>query len=251
MYYFEKNDISIFSSIVYQVYHTEDLGTMRLGFLKSVRLLAPYESSNFYLADRSGRHLITEPVAVNFPTAALTEYLENIEEEDPTRWIFIEAKSMVYREKELFTPEAIEKNKCYQEFYLPHQLHHSLQISLALHETFLGSLSFYRLEEQEEFSNREMYFFDLFKEHLALRLYRELEKTAALDPARIDTAAAKARYGLTTRECEMARFLIDGLGIEEIGSSLYISPNTVKKHIVNLYRKLGIKSRRELNRKFT
>lgn len=249
MDYCEKNDINIYDNIVYQIYNIEKLDDMRLTFLKSVRLLAPYESCNFFLADKSGEHLITDPVAVDFPLDALTEYLEKIECEDPTRWIFIEAKSMVYREKDLFSPEAIEKNKCYQEFYIPHNLYHSLQISLSLHETFLGSLSFYRSEEQEEFSDYELYFFNLFKDHLALRLYKELERDMG-KLVNIDASVGRMKYGLTSRECEIARFLIDGLDVEEISGSLYISPNTVKKHIVNIYKKIGISSRRELYKNF-
>jgi len=243
--YLEKNDINIYNSIVYQIYNVENIDEMRLTFLKSVKLLIPYESSNFYLADKCGDHLITTPVALNFPLEALTEYLEKIEEADPTRWIFIQAKNMVYRERDLFSAEAIEKNKCYQEFYIPHNLHHSLQISLSQNNIFLGSLSFYRSKDQEEFSDYELYFFDLLKDHLALRLYKEL-KTSSSKPVAISESDNKIKYGLTVRETEIAVFLIKGLSIEEISEQLFISPNTVKKHIVNIYRKIGITSRRQL-----
>lgn len=245
MSYLEKNDINIYNNIVYQIYTQEDLDEMRLNFLKLVKLLIPYESANFYLADRNGSHLITKPVSVNFPIEALTEYLEKIEGEDPTRWIFIQAKNMVYREKDLFSAEAIERNKCYQEFYIPHDLHHSLQISLSMNNIFLGSLSFYRSKKQNEFSDHEIYFFELFKDHLALRLYQDLnlDNPKLLYTSEIDS---KQKYGLTAREWEIAKLLADELSIEEIGSKLYISQNTVKKHIVNIYKKVGISSRREL-----
>jgi len=243
--YCEKNDISIFNNIIYQIHDIEDLDEMRLTFLKSVRLLAPYSSCNFFLASRDGEHLISDPVAVDFPLDALNEYLEDIEDEDPTRWIFMHAKSMVYREKDLFSEEALAQNKCFQDFYYPHNLHHPLQISLALHGMFLGSLSFYRSKEQPEFSDYEIYFLDLLKDHLALRLYKDFH-SQKFAPSEINLARSAEKYKLTSREEEVVNALLRGASIEEIGSNLCISPNTVKKHIVNIYRKMGISSRREL-----
>ena len=245
MSYCEKNDLSIYNNIVYQIYEIEDIDEMRLTFLKSIRLLAPYASCNFYLASKGGEHLIADPVAVDFPLDALNEYLEKIEDEDPTRWIFLHAKSMVYREKDLFSEEALERNKCFQEFYYPHNLYHSLQMSLALNGEFLGSVSFYRQKEQKEFSDYEIYFLDLLKEHLALRLYKE-QQNKKLRPAEMDLSASAEKYRLTARESEVVKALIRGASIEEIGNTLCISPNTVKKHIVNIYKKMGISSRREL-----
>ena len=245
MSYCEKNDISIYNNLVYQIHDTENIDDMRLNFLKSIRLLAPYSSCNFFLASKDGEHLITDPVAVDFPLDALSEYLEEIEDEDPTRWIFMHAKSMVYREKDLFSEEALSHNKCFQDFYYPHNLHHSLQISLALNGEFLGSLSFYRTKEQSEFSDYEIFFLDLLKDHLALRLYKELHSKKT-NSAEINLADCTEKYKLTAREEEVVQDLIHGSSIEEIGDALCISPNTVKKHVVNIYKKMGISSRREL-----
>ncbi len=245
MGYLEKNDISILNSIIYQIYSIHELDDMRLSFLKSVRLLIPYECCNFYLADKDSEHLIKNPVAVNFPMDALTEYLEKIEDEDPTRWIFVQAKSMVYREDDLFSKAAIEKNKCYQEFYIPHDLHHSTQISLALNGEFLGSLSFYRTKNQKPFSDKELFIFDLFKEHLALRLYQDAITVLNRAPELL-MAHDLGKYNLTDRELELAKMLTKGLTVQQISEALCISSNTVRKHTMNIYKKMNISSRWEL-----
>ena len=41
----------------------------------------------------------------------------------------------------------------------------------------------------------------------------------------------------------MLRYLATGLSQREIGVRLYISMNTVKTHVRELYRKLGVRSR--------
>lgn len=46
-------------------------------------------------------------------------------------------------------------------------------------------------------------------------------------------------YGLSAREREIAELIFRGKNNKEIASVLYLSPNTVKVHASNLYRKLG------------
>lgn len=51
------------------------------------------------------------------------------------------------------------------------------------------------------------------------------------------------RYGLSQREREIAELLLQGKNNKEIASILYLSPNTIKVHASNLYRKLGAANR--------
>jgi DNA-binding NarL/FixJ family response regulator len=48
---------------------------------------------------------------------------------------------------------------------------------------------------------------------------------------------------LTEREREVLRLLVAGLANREIGKRLYLSPDTVKTHLGNIYRKLGVEGR--------
>lgn len=47
-------------------------------------------------------------------------------------------------------------------------------------------------------------------------------------------------FSLSTRELEILRLLANGLGYKEIGTSLFISVNTAKKHVINIYQKLHV-----------
>jgi DNA-binding NarL/FixJ family response regulator len=47
---------------------------------------------------------------------------------------------------------------------------------------------------------------------------------------------------LTTREKEVLRRLSEGLTYKEIGHELKISMNTVRTHLKQIYRKLGVRS---------
>ena len=51
---------------------------------------------------------------------------------------------------------------------------------------------------------------------------------------------------LTPREREIAMLMATGLTNKEIGEKLFVSEQTVKNHVSNIYRKLGIDDRTQL-----
>lgn len=53
----------------------------------------------------------------------------------------------------------------------------------------------------------------------------------------------RARYGLTQRESMVLRLVTAGMTDKEIGRQLQISPETARKHVANLRRKMGASSR--------
>lgn len=55
---------------------------------------------------------------------------------------------------------------------------------------------------------------------------------------------------LTPRENELALLLIDGLTYKQVAYNFHISPDTVRQHIKNIYRKLHINCRTELIKEF-
>ena len=54
------------------------------------------------------------------------------------------------------------------------------------------------------------------------------------------------QYGLSMREQEVGKLVIDGLSNQEIGDRLKISLSTVKKHIYSIFNKTGVESRARL-----
>ena len=63
------------------------------------------------------------------------------------------------------------------------------------------------------------------------------------DGGKMTITAAVQEYGLTKREETILRLLLAGLSNDEICEKLVITVNTLKKHVLNIYRKLGIRNR--------
>ena len=55
----------------------------------------------------------------------------------------------------------------------------------------------------------------------------------------------KEKFPVSGREQEVLRLMARGLSNQEIGEQLFISENTVRNHVANIYGKLGVRSWRE------
>jgi DNA-binding NarL/FixJ family response regulator len=57
-------------------------------------------------------------------------------------------------------------------------------------------------------------------------------------------------FNLTKREDEILELLIQGLSYKEIAAKCFISPETMNSHIKNIYQKLNVHSRAQINARF-
>jgi DNA-binding NarL/FixJ family response regulator len=64
--------------------------------------------------------------------------------------------------------------------------------------------------------------------------------------ARPRTTATGGVGALTASERRVAAFAAEGQSNRDIAQALFVTPKTVEVHLSNAYRKLGIRSRREL-----
>ena len=69
---------------------------------------------------------------------------------------------------------------------------------------------------------------------------KKKSKEAAAD------VSLQEKYELTGREEEIAQLILQGLSNPQIAEQTFISENTVKKHLTNIYKKTGTKSRYDL-----
>jgi DNA-binding CsgD family transcriptional regulator len=219
----------------------EDCTKMRRCFLELVKLLIPYDVATFYLSNDGLEHLLGHPVGINVGGEALQEYTDEFEEIDYTRWVFISAKGMAYRETDLFPDPVREETALYKKMYAPNNLHYSAQLSLVSGDVFLGIISLYRSKTGEDFSEKDLFVLDMVKDHLALRLFRESNVGSSVAPMgkNLSFPAYAEQFKLTQRESEVFYLLFDELTDEQICGQLFIGFNTLKKHILSIYKKAG------------
>jgi DNA-binding NarL/FixJ family response regulator len=82
---------------------------------------------------------------------------------------------------------------------------------------------------------------DSSREELAGAIRAVAAGESLLDPEMID--AARDVGGLTTRECDVLRLMAEGHNNAHIASALFVSENTVKTHVSNIFAKLECRDR--------
>jgi DNA-binding CsgD family transcriptional regulator len=74
---------------------------------------------------------------------------------------------------------------------------------------------------------------------------REILMRSAMGGLRKKQSAIQEKTGLSMREVDILRLVVSGASNEEIAQRLFISSNTVKTHLYNIYKKIGVSSRLE------
>ncbi len=237
----ETNDWIILNNIIYKIYTTENFDEMRGTLFEELKMIIDFDSADFYLASQEKGHILCDPVTYNCD-ADLSEMYEDI---DYSRGIVASGKMLIYRETDIISDEARVETEYYQKVYKPNNWHYALQMVIARHKKFLGAITFYRTIGKENFHYDDIFVLDMLKDHLAYRLDQHVRNNEIVG-GKITVKEATKKYELTKRESEILKALMDGKDNNDICDELVITPNTLKKHILNIYRKLDVNNRVQL-----
>lgn len=188
-----KERLLLMSGVIVQIYTNEDFTQMRRNIIGMMNNLIPSASITFFLAKTDGSCKCTEPMCIGkFTEDGLYDYIENYQHKDHSRYLFADGKSHIYRERDYFTQDVLMTSEYYNDIYVPAKIKDTLQVAIAKNNTFLGVLTFFRTEEEKDFTDDDLFLMQLLLEHLENRLYHELvEKRAGSgNPSLKQTAAA-------------------------------------------------------------
>ena len=234
----ETNDWILLNNIIYKIYTVSDITEMREQFLDQMKMLIDYDSADFHLASPDGENRLVSPVLYNCEEDLSMVY----EEIDYSRGILYGGRTLIYRETDIISDTKRMEDDYYKKVYKANQWHYSLQMVLARKKEFVGVVTFYRTIGKDDFVYDDVFILDLLKDHLAYRLYQQ-KKSNDHTGEKLSVRAAAEMYDLTRREEAVLRLLMEGRSNAQICETMAIAENTLKKHILNVYRKLGINNR--------
>jgi DNA-binding CsgD family transcriptional regulator len=126
-------------------------------------------------------------------------------------------------------------SRIYAEWFRPYGVEAELEIGIA--RSRARTRNFILNRARGDFSERDRTIFELIRPHLR-RIYEMTELRRAVrrpEPEDLNR--------LTAREAEILELVATGLSNAAIAERLWISPGTVKKHLENIYAKLGVANR--------
>lgn len=248
----ETNDWMLLNSIIYQIYTVEDASEMRRLFLERLKGIIDFDSADFCLQEtdgflkpeqkNSGQKNSEQIVTYNCSGNGLCQYAAL----DYSRGIICSRQSMVYRETDLLSDEKRINTEYYQKVYLPNNWHYSVRMILCYQKEVLGIVDLYRTAGKENFTYEDLFLLDLLKEHVAFRLYQDKFQNHKKEMEQYTVEEIVKKYELTRREEMVLAALSDCKSNEQISEEFGISVNTLKKHILNIYRKVGVNNRVQL-----
>lgn len=239
----ETNDWVILNDIIYDIYTTEDFSAMQFHFLEHMLMLLDFDAAVFSLPSPKVPEVLDSCTTLHCDPDMIRKYHSL----DYRHGIMYGGKSMVFRDTDIISEEKRTQSEYYRSVYIPNKWSYALQMTLARSGNFLGAVTFYRTVGKPDFAYFDIFILNMLKDHLSYRLETQLIKEQSDDP-RLSLEKAADTYSLTKREITILELLLKGKETDAICQTLLISPNTLKKHILNIYRKLGINSRSQVFR---
>lgn len=238
----ETNDWMVLNNIIYQINYLKDSQEMRENLLKQLLLIIDFDSANFFVTDSEDPRILKNMAGYNFSEKLGEDYVGLYEKLDYQKGLMFDGKSRVYRETDIMEDKKRQETEYYKQFYQPNGWHYSLHASLAFEKRSVGTLALFRRQGKEDFNYKDVFVLEMLQDHLALRLYQDMSEHPDSDPKHTVHECVEL-YGLTRREEMILRCLVDGLEADVICQNACITNNTLKKHILNIYKKLGIRNR--------
>ena len=245
MHILETNDLVVFNNITCQIHKNGDLNEMCRSFLDQIRLLMDFDAAVFYFSDFKNLPRLSHAVCCGYSEALAAEYLESGQDQDYSRGLMMGGKKMVYRESDVFSDADRTDTPFYRRFFQSQGYHHSVHILPAENGRVLAKVSFFRRRGAPDFVYDDVFLLDMLQEHLALRIERSYEELEHRHE-KLSVAECEEKFRLTARETTILGLLMQGLPNDVICSQLTITNNTLKKHILNIYKKMSIRNRTQL-----
>lgn len=247
-----SKDARYLSQFIYRINQTQTYQEFCKTSLSMIRSLIPYRKAIIAQSKREKGGMTSQKklYCVNPPGLTFDESFFTSPNYRSTWGEYLFAPwSMVLRLSDLQGEVPFEETEQYKKYYQPQDIYYGLYVTLVQDDLPLGLLALFRSRSEAEFSDREIFYFELLKIHLAQKLYTLLVKQQDFHPD-ILSFEKSTPFDLTKREMEIIYHIIKGEQDNEISRLLFISKGTLRRHIYNIYRKTNVKNRIQLIKKF-
>lgn len=246
-----QNSLVLLNDIILKIHTTEDFESMRMGVLSGLDILIPGTGASFYLASKTEQYKLTNPVNIGVSNECTATYTNEFQDYDRTTWTYATPYSKVFDDSDFIQNEANHQTEFYRRIYGPYGIYYQITLTISHNGVFLGVVSLFRNKEEGPFHHDDIFFLELISAHLAVRLYHGRQSVGVRQDKPLKLEVLIEKYHLTLRETEVLYAMLGSAGKGDLCSQLCISPNTLKKHVVNIYKKFQVNGRIELYQKIS
>ena len=141
-----------------------------------------------------------------------------------------------------------DESPTYRRLSHEFEIEYALRTFLVENRNSLGYIALFRTSTDIDFDAKNQKVMELLSPHISQKLSALLlAQEGSLPYCGLQISESLiAKYHLSKREAEIAAMIGSSMSDAELAESLYISVSTLKKHLVNIYRKVGVNSRMKL-----
>ncbi|RCW61190.1 response regulator transcription factor [Halanaerobium sp. ST460_2HS_T2] len=233
---------------IYETGKIVDLQFYSYNFLKKLNNIIPFYGANFFLFDEN-EDLLQDPICFNISKLALNSYNDYYHKLDDIRKIAFNQVEPI-RSTDLMNYKSWSKTEYFNDFLAKNNLYYSCGIDIHFENKLLGTISLFRSQKDNNFTLTDLIYLELISKQCSNHLHKlfTIENLKNKKTKRKNSLLkiAANRYNLTNREREVLKLLIEGKNNQEIAENLFISVNTIKKHLSNIFNKTEVNNRTEL-----
>ncbi len=250
---FERDWHSIMEAIL-RISSTNDIGLLQNVSLDCLRAIVQADQYAFFISRTGGREALGEPCIKGVEAKCLDKFMTGNYLDDDDSELFFSGRHLLShatettRDSDQIPEEYLMSTRVYKDIYIPQGIHYGMRSKLMCKGMHVGSIELLRTKKQGDFTDKQLETMTLLApyvaNHLGFLLSHETQ-AVSLTPS-ITPEELKRAFSLTNRECEIVMLLSTGKEDHVVAEELCISGTTLKKHLYNAYKKMGISSRTQL-----
>lgn len=242
----KENDWNIINDILLEIYSMDDVKEIATKFLKLIKVLISYSQSYFLVFNENQEIDTVNSAFEGVSEENKNKYINYFYRVDYVKNMFGFSKTVVFKDTDIMEDELREKTEFYQGFLGPQNIPYGEGILLVKEGKILGVVNLFRSKELGDFKEKDIRILEVLKNHLTNILYSTSQESSATDGRKSVSIKDIEHYNLSKREKEIIDLMLQGDTNVEISEKLFISISTVKKHVYNIFTKMGINSRIQL-----
>jgi DNA-binding CsgD family transcriptional regulator len=234
-------------AIIEIIYAIPDRGLMFRTVCEELQKLIPFPSAALISTDpKSGNFLIPHSYTYNSPFEALMRFCLYYAPLNPIigsgAYLKIRGATPL---TDVVSVSKLAETEYYRDFQARINIFYELCISLKSRRGVIAGIGLHRSRRDRNFTDNEQEVMNILIPHLS-RAFQNIDFLQRGWPRSTDCASRLACLNLSMRQQEVAFLVMQGLSNREIALRLYISEQTVKDHLCDIFEKIRIRRRGEL-----
>lgn len=235
-------------TLIYNTGNIVELHQYAYSFLNELNKIIPFYAANFFLFDEE-KELMGDPVCYNISDTVLKAYNDYYWKLDDIRRISFDQKEAIISTQIMDYNNWIN-TEYFNDFLNKNNLYYSCGIDIHSDNRLLGTISLFRTQNDKNFNELDLIYLKIIANHSSnhlkkLFMIEELKKENKKENKKLITKKSN-KFNLSNREKDVLKLILAGKHNQEIADELFISVNTVKKHLSHIYNKTQVQSRTEL-----